>query len=183
MKSKPTKDVMLVIIHDFQLVPGCCQPGEEAAALILWVRGKRFWIPLGPSHMVFMDYLARCRYPEDAIRIAEQLRGDPFVTYHGSNAPSGSIRPARTSRTSVRQQVHRILEALTSVIVEEGLDVDPRSILCVARTSSGTAGYFIGCAVTWEHWPQGGRHWDADLGIPEVCPKLCDHADGVRLNL
>jgi hypothetical protein len=182
MKYKLPKDVALVIIHDFQLVPGCCQPGEEGVALILWVRGKRYWIPLGPTHMVFMDYLARCRYPEDSMRIAEQLRVDPFALYHGSNVPGGCIRPARTSRSSVRQQVHRVLEVLTSVITEEQLDLDARSIICVARTSSGTVGYFIGCSVTWEHWPQGDRHWDADLIIPEAHPKLFDHADGVRLS-
>jgi hypothetical protein len=142
----------LVIIHDYQAVPGACMPGEEVVAIILIYRGRRYRIPLSPTHLILLDYLARCRYPEDAWRISSQMQLDPFTTDHGSNAPGHQVRSARTSRVAVRLQVSRIRRAIAVLIAEEGLDLIAEDILRSEETSTRAVRYKIDADVTWEHW-------------------------------
>lgn len=161
MSDQRHERVKLVIIHDYQEDPGVCMPGEEVVAMILIYRGKRYRIPLSPTHLVLMDYLARCRYPEDAWRISAQMQLDPFTTDHGINAPGHCVRSARTSRAAVRMQVSRIRGMLTALIVEEELDMDAEEIIRSEVTSTRTVRYKIDADVSWEHLPRQkgrGRH-------------------------
>jgi hypothetical protein len=168
MSDQRREKVKLVIIHDYQEDPGVCMPGEEVVAIILIYRGKRYRIPLSPTHLILMDYLARCRYPEDAWRISAQMQLDPFTTDHGSNAPGHRARPARTSRAAVRVQVMRIRAAFAAVISEQGLDLDAEAILRSEETSTRVVRYKLAADISWEHW----HLWDCEESIlvPQVPP-------------
>ena len=150
--SEPGRErAKLVIIHDYQEMPGVCMPGEEVVAIILIYHGKRYRIPLSPTHLVLMDYLARCRYPEDAWRISAQLQLDPFTTDHGSNAPGHRVRSARTSRVAVRLQVSRIRGVLTALFAEHELDLLAEEIIRSEATSTRAVTYKLDTDVRWEH--------------------------------
>jgi hypothetical protein len=180
MKSKEAE---LTIIHDYQEVPGVCMPGEEIVAVILVFRKRRYHLPLGPTHMILLDYLARCRYGEDAWRISAQLQLDPFATEHGANSPDNHVRPARSSRNAIRQQIRRMRRALAIVIADESLDLDANSIIRSVETSTGTVLYSTGCAVSWDHWPQNDMHWNSKIEIPNIHPSVYDHSDQIGLSL
>jgi hypothetical protein len=113
MKYKKIKELEIVITHQYQETPGTCMPGEEIVAIVIVYRKKWHRIPLGPSHMILVDYLSRCRWPEDSWLISAQLKLDPFSIEHGANAPGHKVRPARTSRAAVKQQIFRIRAAVS----------------------------------------------------------------------
>lgn len=145
----------LLIIHDYTEIPGGCMPGEETAASILLYRGKRYWIPWSPTHLILVDYLCRHRWiAQDAQRICAQLQLDPFVVSHGSNAPGHHVRPARTSRTAVRKQIERIREQLDALFAEEGIPLRARDIIRSEESSTRLVRYRIVADVSWEHWPR-----------------------------
>ena len=180
MSHQTGERAKLVIIHDYQEAPGVCMPGEEVVAIILVYQGKRYRIPLSPTHLILMDYLARCRYSEDAWRISAQMQLDPFTTDHGSNAPGHRVRPARSSRVAVRQQVMRIRGVLATLIAKEELDLDAEDILRSEGTSTRAVRYKINVDVIWEHWPlQGDEESISDLcNIPRLHPALTGSAPG-----
>jgi hypothetical protein len=180
MKYKRIIDLEVLIVHEYQEIPGTCMPGEEIGAIEILYRGKRYRVPLGVSHMILIDYLCRCRYPEDAWFISAQLQLDPFAIEHGSNAPGHQVRPARTSRTAVRQQIRRIRKVLAKLIAHEGLDFAAEELICSQESSTKSVRYFINAGtVRWEHSskPISG------LDIPRSRGGLFDYADGVRANL
>jgi hypothetical protein len=161
----------LIIIHDYQEFPGTCMPGEEVVAIILVYRGKRYRIPLSPTHLILMDYLARCRYSEDAWRISAHMQLDPFAIEHGSNAPGHRVRASRTSRVAVRLQVSRIRAVLAALIAVERLDLNAEDILRSEETSTRVVRYKIDADVNWEHWPlQDGVDLVSDVLIPKIRP-------------
>jgi len=147
--------VQLHIIHDYTEISGKCMPGEETVASILLYRGKRYWIPWSPTHLIVVDYLCRHRWiAQDAQRISAQLQLDPFVVSHGSNAPGSHVRPARTSRTAVRKQIERIREQLDALFAEEGIPLRARDIIRSEESSTRLVRYRINADVSWEHWPR-----------------------------
>lgn len=154
MSYERPKGAKFVIVHDYQEAPGACMPGEEVVAIILIYRGKRYRIPLSPTHLILMDYLARCRYPEDAWRISAQMQLDPFTTDHAINAPGNRVRSARTSRNAVRQQVMRIRTVLRALIANERLDLDAEDIIRSEETSTRAVRYTLDVDVSWEHCPR-----------------------------
>ena len=77
---------------------------------------------------------------------------DPFVQQHGWNAPCNMPRPARTSRTAVRQQIKRSREVLTDLIEREGLNLDAKEIIRSVESSTRTVRYQINAKVSWKHW-------------------------------
>ena len=137
MTLTSSKRLDFIIIHDYTETPGECTPGEEVVAIILIYRGRRYWIPWSPGHLILVDYLARHRWiAQDAWRIAAQMQLDPFVLQHGSNAPGSCVRTARTSRTAVRKKVERIRGVLQQVFDEEGLDLKASDIIRSEDTST-----------------------------------------------
>ena len=166
------KKVTFLIIHDYTEIPGRCMPGEEVVAIILVYRGRRIWIPWSPTHLVLADYLCRRRWiAQDAVRIADQMRIDPFVRQHGTNAPGCKVKPVRTSRTAVRQKVKRMRDVLDRIIKEEGLDLKASEIIRSEESSTCVVRYRIWADVMWEHWPrQDGLEVNVDIPLADVPP-------------
>jgi hypothetical protein len=170
MRDKNPVRVSLVIIHDYNEAPGECWPGEEIFAIILIFRKRWYWIPWSPTHLILVDLLCRNRrIALDAWHIAARIQSDPFVLQHGTNAPGHDVRPARTSRVAVRQQVKRSRDVLQKLIDDEGLDLDASSIICSEETSTRSVRYHINADVSWIHRPApGGEESDLDLPFPQV---------------
>lgn len=146
------------VIHDHSEFSGQCLPGEDVIAILIVYRGRRYRIPWGPTHLILVDFLCRRRWIAlDAWQIAAKMAEDPFVQQHGMNAPGSHRRPARTSRTAVRQQIKRIRDVLTELISRKGLPFDARAIIRSEGTSTSVTGYRITVDVTWQHWPNKGE--------------------------
>ncbi len=172
-----SEKIGLIIIHDYSEMPGGCTPGEEVIAIILIYGGRRFRIPLSPTHLIVADFLARHRWiAQDAWRIAAQMQLDPFVVQHGTNAPGHHVRAAHTSRTAVKQQIKRIRDTLQKLFDEEGLDLDPSSIIRSEETSTRSVRYRLVADVIFWHWP-GPDGENLNLGLPT------DGNNGPILNL
>jgi hypothetical protein len=181
--EKPER-AKFVIIHDYQEMPGVCMPGEEIVAIILIYRGKKYRVPLSPTHLILIDFLARCRYPEDAWRISARMQCDPFTTDHGLNAPGHRLRPARSSRTAVRQQVKRIRSVLSALIAEEGLNLVAEDIIRSEETSTRVVRYMMDANVNWEHLPiQDCIESIPDFHTPRTHLALVDFASGNSLRM
>jgi len=169
MTSENFEVPKLQIVHDHAEFPGQCLPGEEVVAVLLLYRGRRYRIPWGPTHLIFADCLCRYRWISlDAWQIAEKMTNDPFVQQHGMNASGYHGRPARTSRTSVRQQVKRMRETLAELLLEHGLNLNAWNILRSEKTSNSIVRYRITLDVTWEHWP--GLDDGEAKGAPSIVP-------------
>ena len=154
MTNRQPERVDFTIIHDYTETPGECYPGEEVVAIIVVIRGRRFWIPWSPGHLIFVDFLARHRWiAQDASRIAAQMQLDQFVLQHASNAPGAQVRAARTSRTAVRKKIERIRGVLQQVFDDEGLDLKASDIIRSEETSTRSVRYRLYAKVTWVHWP------------------------------
>jgi hypothetical protein len=153
MPTSKSEQPTLVIFHDYTEIPGECAPGEEAIGCILRFRDKEYWLPLGPTHLILMDFLCRrARYcARDAAWIAGHIQLDPFVIYHGTNAPGHVGRPARTSRPAVRKQIERIRKTLTGLFKEEGLDLNAWDIVRSEDSSTKVVRYRINIDVKWWH--------------------------------
>jgi hypothetical protein len=153
MENNQRERVRLVIAHEFAQVAGQCAPGEGTLGAFLVWRGRVYWIPLGPTHLILFDFLCRHRWiAMDASTIASRLRIDLFVVHHGSNAPGNRVRRARSSRTAVRKQIERIREAIAKLIVAHGLELDAFEILRSEETSTLSKRYRINADVSFDHW-------------------------------
>jgi len=181
MSNSSVAKPKLVIVHDHAESVDECRPGEEAAMAFLDFRGKRHWVPWGPTHALLADFLARRRIALDAWQISAKIREDPFVQQHATNAPSCHERPARTSRTAVRQQIRRMRDVLGQLIKEEGLDLDANEIIKSEVTSTRVVRYRITIDVIWEHWPRpNGSETISDPRMPKIPPALLGSNNCIR---
>jgi hypothetical protein len=154
MKKKDLERARVLIIHDYAEGIDECLPGEEVIAIILVWRGRWYWIPWGPTHLIVGDFLARHRWMGlDAWQISAKMQQDSFVQQHGTNAPGNKGRPARTSPTGARQQMKRMRDVLADLIADKQLDLTVDQIIRTERTSTGTARYRIVADVSWRHLP------------------------------
>jgi 5-carboxymethyl-2-hydroxymuconate isomerase len=183
MTYRRADQAKLRIIHDYTEFPGECLPGEEVIAIILIYRGRWYWIPWGPTHLIVGNFLARHRWIAlDTWQIAAKMQQDPFVLQHGTNAPGHKGRPARTSPAGARQQLKRMRDVLARLIAEEGLDIAVEEIIRTERTSSGTARYRIVADVSWEHLPRlDDQDGGSDPHFPFVHPALLGSGGSVRI--
>ena len=151
---KHSKKVNFEIIHDYTENPGECAPGEEPVAAIMTYRVSSYWIPWSPTHLLTFDFLCRHRrIPLDAWSIAAKMQLDQFVLQNGANAPGNIPRPARCSRTGIRQQIKRMRGVLTDLIEDECLDLDAWDIIRSIESSTRAVRYLVDADVTWRHWP------------------------------
>lgn len=185
MTREQSKRVDFIIIHDYTEIPGECTPGEEVVAIILIYRGRRYWIPWSPGHLILVDFLARHRWiAQDAWRIAAQMQLDQFVLQHASNAPGSCVRTARTSRTAVRKKVERIRGVLQKVFDEEALDLKVSDIIRSEETSTRSVRYRLHANVTWIHWPPPeGEGTTSELPFAEVPGPILNSARVMSLRV
>lgn len=178
VRAKPK----LIVVHGHAESPHECWPGEEVVAVYLLYRGKRLLLPLGPTHLIFFDFLCRHRWIAlDAWQIEAKMGEDPFVWQHASNVGDWHERPARTSRTAVRQQIRRMRAVLAELIKEEGLDLDANEIIRSEETSTRVVRYRITIDVIWEHWSSSDGDSLSDPRLPKIPPALLGPGTGVRL--
>jgi hypothetical protein len=153
MRQELQEEIELILVHDYAEHKDGCAPGEEVVAAILGYCGRRCWIPWGPTHLILIDLICRHRrIPLDAQAIANKMQTDPFVLQYSANAPCFIARPARTSRTAVRQQIKRIRDVLAELIENEGLGIDAWDIISSVETSTRAVRYRINAKVSWKHW-------------------------------
>jgi hypothetical protein len=149
-----SRRVSFEIIHDYTDNPEECAPGEEPVAVIMTYRNCSYWIPWSPTHLLTFDFICRHRrIPLDAWSIAAKMQLDPFVLQNGANAPGNIPRPARCSRTGIRQQIKRMREVLRDLFEEEGIDLNAWDIIRSIESSTRTVRYLVDADVTWRHWP------------------------------
>ena len=175
------------IFHDYADDPesGECWPGEEIFGCLLIYRRRRYWIPWSPTHLILVDFLCRNRRTGlDAWQIAARIQSDQFVLQHGANAPGHHVRPARTSRTAVRQQVKRIRDVLQKLVDDEGLDLDASSIIRSEGTSTRCVRYRINADVNWVHRPEpGDAESNLDLVFAQVHGVILNSAQAASLRV
>ena len=185
MTHKESERLQFIIIHDYAEVPGECMPGEEVVAIIVIIRGRKFWIPWSPGHLILVDFLARHRWiAQDASRIAAQMQLDQFVTQHAANAPGSCVRTVPTSRTGLRQKVKRIRGVLQKAFDEEGLDLKASDIIRSEETSTRSVRYRLHANVTWVHWPlPEGEDPTSGLLFAEVAGSILNSAKVTSLGM
>jgi len=90
-----------------------------------------------------LDFLARHNgISLNAEQIQERLQSELFYIH---------MARARSSRTAVRQQVHRIRACMAQCFAEAHLDIDPEDVLRSEPTSTREKTYRLVANVSWEH--------------------------------
>ncbi len=140
------------ILHRFREPGTDCAPGEEIVAVFLVFRGRAMFVPLSLALRLFFDFLARHSHlPQSAAQIAAAVRVDPFCRKHGTNAPSGATLTRKMSRSSIKEFVKRVRQALALVFLEAGLAIDPNTVLRSENTVTNEVGYRIQASFEWAH--------------------------------
>ena len=179
MQQEQREEIELTLVHDYAEHDDECSPGEEVTAAILGYRGKQYFVPWGPTHLILIDFICRHRrIPLDAQSIANKMRSDPFVIQHGANAPCDVPRPARTTRTAVRQQIKRSRDMLADLIEDQELDLDAWDIICSVETSTRAMKYRINAKVSWKHW-SGSEGEDSGACILLSVPRPTKPRSGI----
>lgn len=124
------------IVYRFR-VPGSIGrlPGHEVYAVFLVYRGREYQLRLTLAQRIVFDYLAyHRRLAQSARQIELGIRADDFYTFHAKNANGRTVLMRRIPRSSIKEHVRRLHQALGLVFQEAGLSIDPRSVLVVQDT-------------------------------------------------
>jgi hypothetical protein len=69
------------------------------------------------------------------------IRADDFYKFHAKNANGRTVLTRRIPRSSIKEHIRRLHQALRMVCQEAGLGIDPRSVLIVHGTTGNEVGY------------------------------------------
>ncbi len=140
------------ILHRFR-EPGCdCAPGEEIAAVYLIHQGREFLVPLSLTLRILFDFLARHPHlPQSATQIAAAMYAEPFYRRHGFHASRHAKLTRKISRSSVKEFVKRIRQALDCASREAGLCIDPQQVLLSQGTVTNEVVYRLKATTEWIH--------------------------------
>jgi len=141
------------IVHRFARAGTCCQ-GEEVALIILVYRSREYVVRMPLAQRILFDYLARHRWlPQSAGQIVLGLHAEPFYVRHAANVRGSRPLTRKFSRSSVKEYVSRIREALAAALAEAELPIDPEEILVSESTSGNEVGYRVRARIEWTHVP------------------------------
>ncbi len=117
-------------------------PGQEVFAVFLGYRGREYQLQLTLAQRIVFDYLANhCRLAQSARQIELGIRADDFYKFHAMNANGRTVLTRRIPRSSIKEHVRRLHQALGMVFREAGLGIDPRSVLIVHHTVGNEVGF------------------------------------------
>jgi hypothetical protein len=140
------------IVHSYRIgVDGAgCQVGEEVSRVILASRGEQIDLPLALSTRLLFDYLARTRHvPQNSVQIAAGMRLSAFYRWHGLN--TGEVSSRKICRSAIKEYVQRIRQALSVVLQQAALPLNPTHILVSQATSANEVQYQLCASVEWLH--------------------------------
>jgi hypothetical protein len=110
-------------------------PGQEVFAVFLVYREREYQLRLTLAQRIVFDYLANHRrLAQSARQIELGIRADPFYKSHAKNANGRTVLTRRIPRSSIKEHVRRLHQALGMVFEEAGLGINPRSVLIVQDT-------------------------------------------------
>jgi hypothetical protein len=140
------------ILHRFRLPGSNCLPGEETAGIFFSQRGHEYQLRLSLTQRLIFDYLARhSRLAQSARQIESGMRADDFCRLHGENASGCVALTRRIPRSSIKEHIRRLHQALAMVFQEAGLGIDPRNVLIVQETVGNEALYRLKATCSWTH--------------------------------
>jgi hypothetical protein len=110
-------------------------PGQEIFAVFLVYRGREYQLRLTLAQRFVFEYLANhCRLAQNARQIELGIRADDFYKFHAKNANGRTVHTRRIPRSSIKEHVRRLHQALEMVFQEAGLGIEPRGVLIVQDT-------------------------------------------------
>jgi hypothetical protein len=140
------------IVHRFREPGRDCGPGEEVAAVFLNHRALEIVVPLPLTLRLLFDFLAGYSHlPQSAAQISGAMHADPFYQKHGAYVRTGATLTRKISRSSVKEFIKRIRQALEQTFREANLAVDPRTVVVSERTVGNEVGYRLRATVEWIH--------------------------------
>ena len=94
-------------------------PGLEVFAIFLVYRGREYQLRLTLAQRLVFHYLANhCRLAQSASQIELGIRADDFYKFHAKNATGRTVLRRRIPRSSIREHVRRLHQALGMVFQE-----------------------------------------------------------------
>lgn len=161
------------IVHRFRM-PGItgCLAGEEIAAVFLVNRGFEYQLRLSLAQRILFDFLARhSRLAQSARQIELGIRADDFYTLHAKNANRRTVLSRRIPRSSIKEHMRRLLQALGWAFQEAGIGMDPQKVLIAEDTAGNEVGYKLKATCSWTHVDLTSRDyqplWGGNARIPE----------------
>ena len=140
------------IVHRFRLPGSDCLAGEEIFGAFLASRGCEYQLRLSLAQRLIFDYCARhCRLAQSARQIELGMRADPFCKFHAKNANGRTALTRRIPRSSIKEHIRRLHQALGIAFHEAGMGIDPRSVLIVQDTVGNEVGYKLKATCSWTH--------------------------------
>lgn len=140
------------ILHRFRLPGSDCLAGEEIAAALLVYRSYEYQLRLSLAQRLIFDFLARhSRLAQSARQIELGMRADPFCKLHAKNANGRTGLTRRIPRSSIKEHIRRLHQALEIAFHEAGMGIDPRSVLIVQDTVGNEVGYRLKATCSWTH--------------------------------
>lgn len=142
---------LLFITHRLWVPGATCMPGEEIFSIELGVDGRKIHIPFSLQLRLMVDYLARQRYGQSASQLAAGMNSDPFCRYHAANARGNIDLGCRVSKSSTKQQAHRIRGILGSTLAGHRVTLSPDRILASEPSDTNETHYRLVVRPEWRH--------------------------------
>ena len=140
------------IVHRFRMPGSSCLPGEEVFAVFLVYRGHEYQLRLSLTQRIIFDFLARhSRVAQSARQIELGIRADDFYKLHAKNAGGRALITRRIPRSSIKEHMRRLHQALGMVFQEAGLAIDPWSVLIVQGTVGNEVGFKLKATCSFSH--------------------------------
>src|SRR5262249_44789165 len=120
----------LLVIHRFWIPGTKCKSGEEIAVICFVWKTSVFPLRLSLPLLFVGNYLCQHRWlAQSAAQIEAGIKADRFYVKHGTNVRTSKRQWRNISRSSIKEYIRRIREALRLAIAQAGLNLDPRDIL------------------------------------------------------
>jgi hypothetical protein len=160
------------IVHRFRMPGSGCLPGEEVFAVFLVYRGYEYQLRLTLAQRLLFEFLANhSRLAQSARQIELGIRADDFFRFHAKNANGRTTLTRRIPRSSIKEHIRRLLQALGLAFQEAGIGIDPRGVLIVQDTVGNEVGYKLKATCTWTHIDLTARDyqplWGGTARTPE----------------
>ena len=140
------------IVHRFRMPGSDCLPGEEIVAVFLVYRGREYQLRLTLAQRIVFNFLANhSRLAQSARQIELGIHCGEFYRLHGMNAGGRTVLTRRIPRSSIKEHIKRLHQALGIAFHEAGMCIDPRSVLIVQDTVGNEVGYKLKATVSWTH--------------------------------
>lgn len=135
-------------------MPGSIErlPGQEVYAVFLMYRGREYQLRLTLAQRIVFDFLANHRrLAQSARQIELGIRADPFYKFHGKNANGHTVLTRRIPRSSIKEHIRRLHQAIQVVFQEAGIGIDPRNVLLAQETVGNEVLYKLKATCSWAH--------------------------------